>query len=145
MAEGLHDGPRSGRAIIRRDEFHDQAAATRLAAREPGSRVDGHATAGVLDGEGVALQQFGQRVGCGPGFLFDLDAEGLAAGRAGRRAAPHLAQPDHVRQARAQRFRHGSGGQVLVERQGDPLAPGGETERQGFGEGHLQTRVESLG
>ena len=144
VAQRLSHGLRSGRAVVLRDQFHEQVPLAGLATREQGSSVDGRVAARILDGERVALKQCGQRVGCGPRFLLDLQAIAHAVRRTGRRSAPHLDQPDSLRQHRAQSLRHGFGGEVLVERHGGPFAFGCDAQRQRIGEGHLETRVESL-
>jgi len=144
LAEGQCHGPRSGRAIVPRDQLHEKVAVTCLAGGEQGSRIDGHAAACVLHGKPVACQQFSQRVGCGPRFRLDVQAVAHAVRRTGRRATPRLDEPDGVRQGRAQALRHGLGGEVLVKRHGGPLTLGRDTQWQRVGEGHPESRVESL-
>jgi len=112
-AEGQRHGRGSRGAILHRDQIHEEVTVPGLAVREQCSRIDG-AAPGVLDGELVALQQFGQRVGCGPRFLRDLQPIAHAVRRGRRQAALCHDEPDVLRQRRAQALGHDLGVEVLV-------------------------------
>lgn len=141
LRQGLLEEDRSG---LCGREPHDQRGGVRLGGVDQGSHLHPTVAARVGHGVLVAIEQFLQSVGSGPGMGRDGQpvAHRLLMGRHGPRRHRH--ESHGLGQGGGEPAPHLGGLQVLGQFQSHPLTLGREPHGQRVGEREAQTGVESL-
>jgi len=134
-----------------RNELHLEVARGNPSRDERRSDIDPTALAGVVHEVLVARQQFGECVSGGPlagcAGIAGAQLEPVRHRRSVGRGIPPTDgdQLHSCRERGLESLPDGVRAEVLVEKEGDPLALGGHAQRQGLGEDELEAGIESLG